>query len=109
MKASDLRHIIKFQVPTTASDGMGGQVASGWSTVKTTRARITPIGGDLSYENGQVRGVKTFQMATRYTKDFAITHEMRILWGTRQLIPNVTINIDSLEVWMNFEATEKVK
>ena len=109
MNASELRHIIKFQVPTTTSDGMGGQTATGWTTSKTSRARIVPIGGDITYENGQTRGVKSFNLVTRYSKDFDITHEMRILWGSRILVPNVTVNIDSLEVWMSFEATEKVK
>lgn len=108
MNGSSLRHIIKFQTPTTASDGMGGKIASAWVTDKTTRAQITPIGSNISYENGQTRGVNSFSIITRYTKDYAITHETRILWGSRVLIPGVTVNTDSVKKWMSFEATEKV-
>ena len=108
MKASDLRHIIKFQSPTTASDGMGGRTASEWVTDKTTRAHIVSIGSSISYEHGQTRGVVTYEITTRYTKDYTITHKTRILWGDRILTPNVPINVDSIEKWMTFEATEAV-
>lgn len=106
MKSSDLRHIIKFQSPTTASDGMGGRTASEWVTDKTVRAHIMPIGSTVSYDNGQTRGVRNFEITTRYAKDYNITNKMRILWGTRILTPNVPINVDSVEKWLILEASE---
>jgi len=106
MNASELRQEIKFQTPTTSSDGSGGRTASVWNTVYTARAKITPTGGSLSLENGQTRGVKTFDIVIRFAKDFTITHEHRILFGTRILTPNVTINPDVMEHWIGFTATE---
>ena len=106
MRASDLRHIISFQSPTTASDGSGGKTASEWVTDRTTRARIVSGGADVSFENGKSRGIKNFTILTRYLKDYVITKKTRILWKTRILTPNVPVNVDSLEMWMTFEATE---
>ena len=108
MRASDLRHPIEFQTTTTSSDGMGGLVEGAWATVKSTRAKIVPIGASIDYQDGQSRGFKNFELTTRYTKDFEITRRMRIKWGDRYLVPNVPVNIDSLEIWMTFEASEKV-
>lgn len=108
MIASELRHQIEFQEPTTASDNMGGQVLSGWTTTKTCWAKIVPIGGEVSYERGQTRGVKSHEITMRYQKDVTLTHETRIKWGDRILTPGVTINTDNLKHWMMLEATEKV-
>ena len=109
MRASQLRHIIKFQTPTTASDGMGGYVPSEWVTDKTTRAQVTPIGSTATYENGQNRAVKSWRIVTRYAKDFEINHKMRIVWNERILTPSPVVNVDTWEKWMEFEATEKVE
>ena len=109
MRASQLRHIIEFQTPTTASDGMGGYVPSAWVTDKTTRAEVTPIGSTITYENGQNRAVKSWRIVTRYTKDFEITHKTRVVWNERILTPSTVVNVDTWEKWMEFEATEKVE
>lgn len=108
MRASDLRHLIEFQQPVTTSDGMGGQVESSWDTTKKCWAKIMPIGSNISYENGQTRGVKNHEITIRYQKDVTLTHETRIKWGDRILTPGVTINTDNLKHWMMLEATEKV-
>ena len=106
MRASDLRHKIIFQTPTTASDSMGGKTASAWNSDYTTWAMVTSTGSEVSYENGQTRGVKSFSITTRYAKDYTMTHETRILWGSRILTPSVTMNIDHIKKWMTFDAKE---
>ena len=108
MQASELRHIINFQVSTTASDGSGGRTASEWVTEKTTRARVVSTGADTVFEANKTRGIKSFVVTTRFAKDYTITKKTRVLWGDRILTPNVPINIDTLEIWMTFEATEQV-
>jgi SPP1 family predicted phage head-tail adaptor len=107
MQASELRHIIKFQSATTSADGMGGKTASEWVTDRTTRAKIVSTGADTVYEINKSRGVKSFVIMTRYLKDYEITKKTRVLWGTRILTPNVPVNIDTLQIWMTFEATEQ--
>jgi len=106
MEASRLRHIIKFETPTTATDGMGGKVASGWAVKKTCYAHIVSNGGDTSYENGQTRGVESFTITCRFQKDYTITNKTRVRWGSRILTPNVAVNLDTLQKFMTFEATE---
>ena len=109
MIASDLRYIIKFQSPTTATDGMGGKTASEWVTDRTTRAKVVPIGSNISYENGQTRGVITYEITCRFLKDYTISHETRIEYDSKYLTPGVTVNVDQKKQWMMFEATEKVE
>ena len=106
MSASTLRHTIKFQNYTTASDGMGGRTASAVDTDKTVRAKIVSDGAEISQEQGMSRAIKHFTILCRYQPDYEITKKTRILWGTRVLTPNVPINVDNLKKWMSFEATE---
>ena len=106
MQASDLRNTISFQSATTSSDSMGGRVASEWVTDRTTRAKIISNGADVSYENGQTRGIKTYTIITRYLQDYDITKEVRVKWGSVYLTPNVPVNVDILKKWMTFEAKE---
>ena len=109
MNASELRWTIAFQSPTTASDGMGGKTASEWVTDRTTRAKVMPIGSNINYENGQNRGVISYEITCRYLPDYEISHETRILYDGKYLTPNVTVNVDQKRVWMSFEANEKVE
>ena len=108
MQASELRHIIKFQSATTSADGMGGKTATEWLTDRTTRAKIVSTGADTVYEANKSRGVRTFVVTVRFLKDYTITKQTRVLWGTRILTPNVPVNIDSFDKrWVMFEATEQ--
>ena len=107
MQASELRHIINFQSATTSSDGMGGKTASEWVTDRTTRAKIISTGADTIYEANKSRGVKSWMIMTRYLPDYEITKKTRVVWDSRILTPNVPVNIDSLKIWMTFEATEQ--
>ena len=108
MQASDLRHMIKFQSVTTASDSMGGRTATDFVTEKKLFAKIESNGADVELINGQKVGTKNWLIRCRFQKDYTITKKVRILWGTRVLTPNVPVNVDNLEKWMTFEAYEKI-
>ena len=51
--------------------------------------------------------VKSWMIMTRYLPDYEITKKTRVVWDSRILTPNVPVNIDSLKIWMTFEATEQ--
>lgn len=67
MRAGPLRHRVQIQTATETTSSIGG-VSRAWATTATRWAAVEPLRGD--------------ERATQQQIDAAVTHRVRMRWGT---------------------------
>jgi len=100
-----LRHYVKLQSSTNASDGYG-QESKVWATDESIFAQIQPLRGSELLEYQQLSTELSHRIIIRYTSN--ATPAKRILWGTRIFDINVVRNIDERNIYQELICKEKV-
>jgi SPP1 family predicted phage head-tail adaptor len=76
------RHVVTFQIQTTARDKYG-QIEEIWSDFFKTRAGIFPISGKEVFQRDFVESEISHRVHIRYTPTHVINSQMRVLFGER--------------------------
>lgn len=82
MKAGKLRHRIKLQSRTQASDG-GGGFTDTWADFATVWAAVEPLTGNERFEAQQLEGELSHRVTLRHRSD--VTTEIRAVHQSRVL------------------------
>jgi SPP1 family predicted phage head-tail adaptor len=99
------RHTLTLQQESRAADTGGGVVLT-WVNLRDVWARVEPISGRETIQAGNVVGVVTHRITTRY--DSAIAPSLRFAWGARVLNIRSVKNVDAHNRFMVIMAEEGV-
>jgi SPP1 family predicted phage head-tail adaptor len=80
MKIGTLNRRIQIQEPSTAQDGFGQQLQSGWATAYTCWAGIDIQNSQLIYSTSEFIEKVTFRITCRWTSSFTFQPNQRILY-----------------------------
>jgi SPP1 family predicted phage head-tail adaptor len=106
IKSGDLRHQIQIQQRATAQDATGQPVSSGWTTIRTTFAKIATIGSRDDYQVGQFSAQVTHTITIRYTPNPEITPGMQVVFGGHTYIIQAIDNSELRGIRVNLMCLE---
>jgi SPP1 family predicted phage head-tail adaptor len=104
IRTSELRHQVVIEQPTNADDGGGSKVPS-WSTLYTTRAKISDPKAHEKISAEKMEQKITHVVTMRYRS--GIDTGMRIRFGSRYFYIKTITNPGERNRWLVMTAEEK--
>lgn len=89
MNIGALDHRVKLQTASRVTDSAGGWTVT-WADTATVWASVEPVSGREPFVAQQLQGHVTHKVLIRYRS--GITHDMRVLFGTRKFDVQAVIN-----------------
>lgn len=112
MRAGELRHQVRFQKKTIASDGLGSGGTETYADKYRDQAAIWPLKANQMLESMKLTNVITHKIRIRYrsgiTNDMRIKHDSKCC-GHQQTFDIVSIiNSDERNIMLEILATERI-